>query len=92
MPVYILLLLLAALPLAAQRAPGNDFIHRDPNPADPTMVIKPYLSTTEIVSETTMLSNVFGEQWSFVETHKIPFTGSAIKSLRKGPSFWDNLI
>lgn len=34
MPVYILLLLLAALPLAAQRAPGNDFIHRDHLKAD----------------------------------------------------------
>lgn len=68
-----------------------DFIHRDPNPTDPSMVIRPYLSTTEIVNEKTMLSNMLGEEWSVGDSYKIPLAGSAIKSLRRGPSFWDEL-
>ncbi|MFN0137188.1 MAG: alkaline phosphatase family protein [Phycisphaerae bacterium] len=69
-----------------------DFIHREANPKDPSLVIRPYLSTTRIESEKTFLSKWVGDEIAIGDKHKIPLGGSSIQSLRRGPSFWDSLI
>lgn len=69
-----------------------DFIHRDPKPTEADLAIKMYLSTTKIESEATTLSKWVGDHITLDKTHAIPTAGQAIKSLRRGPSFWDDLV
>ncbi len=61
-----------------------DFIHRDPNPNDPNLVILPYLSTSTIESPAKSREYSVGK-W------RLP-SSSTPKLLRRGPTFWEFLI
>jgi predicted AlkP superfamily phosphohydrolase/phosphomutase len=61
-----------------------DFIHREPNPADESMAIKPYLSTSSIEAASVHRELSFG-QW------RIPLTPDTVVLRREGPAFWDLL-
>lgn len=59
-----------------------DFIHRDPNPADP-VAMRPYLSTAETV-ETRYTPSV--GRW------RLPVAGGETVLMRQGKPYWDYLI
>ena len=61
-----------------------DFIHRNPNPADESMAIEPYLSTSSIEAASVHRELSFGE-W------RIPLTSDTVVLRREGPAFWDFL-
>ena len=61
-----------------------DFIHRNPNPADESMAIEPYLSTSSIEAASVHRELSFGE-WH------IPLTSDELVLRREGPTFWDFL-
>lgn len=65
-----------------------DFIHRDPNPPEEFLAVKPYLSTSDVVPpEEDGLGSVDVGRWS------IPVSLSAAEPrlLRQGSAFWDAL-
>lgn len=71
-----------------------DFIHRrlKPSPGS-TLVIEPYLSTSDIEPVTSWYNAVLPPALGIPFTNwRMPLSGSAIVSLRKGPSFWDSLV
>ncbi len=61
-----------------------DFIHRDPNPADETLAIEPYLSTSSIEAASIHRELRFAD-W------RIPLTSDKLVLRREGPTFWDFL-
>ena len=61
-----------------------DFIHRDPNPDDDSMAIRPYLSTSSIEAASVHRELSFGD-WH------IPLSSDKVVLRREGPSFWDFL-
>ncbi len=61
-----------------------DFIHRYPAPADESMAIEPYLSTSSIEAASVHRELSFG-QWH------IPLTSDTVVLRREGPAFWDFL-
>lgn len=61
-----------------------DFIHRNPNPKDESLVVEPYLSTSSIEAASVHRELSFGE-WH------IPLTSDTIVLRREGPAFWDFL-
>jgi len=61
-----------------------DFIHRDPNPPEAALAIKPYLSTSDVVAPEEEGAINLG-QW------RIPFSGEKTRLLRQGPAFWNAL-
>ena len=62
-----------------------DFIHRDPAPASGGVAIAPYFSLSETTPPTRDWAIPMGE-W------RLPLSGGGARSLRRGPSFWDELI
>jgi predicted AlkP superfamily phosphohydrolase/phosphomutase len=62
-----------------------DFIHRDPDPENSALAIEPYFSLSAAVSPEHDWSIPLGD-W------RLPLTGGSVKSLRRGPTFWDALI
>ncbi len=62
-----------------------DFIHRDPNPDDPFLPLRPFLSISAIVPPEKTRAIDIGE-WS------IPLTRGKPVSLRRGSAFWDHLV
>lgn len=60
-----------------------DFIHRDPNPKEPHLALKPYLSTSEVVPAERR--DLTFRQWRF------PLAADDTRLLRQGPAFWDFL-
>lgn len=62
-----------------------DFIHRDPNPADDSLAIAPYLSTSSIEAASVHRELSFGG-WH------IPLTSDKVVLRREGPAFWDYLV
>ena len=62
-----------------------DFVHRDPRPSDPALGVRPYLSTSRTVPpESEHVLNL--GKW------RIPLTGGETELLRRGGSFWDELV
>ena len=65
-----------------------DFIHRDPNPPQRGLAIRPHFSTSKVVPpENDWLPDAIPlGQWRF------PLGGSTTCLLRRGPAFWDYLV
>lgn len=62
-----------------------DFIHRDPNPAEPGLAMRPYFSTAEAITPENQWAIPLGK-WH------LPLSGGQTRLLRRGPAFWDALI
>lgn len=61
-----------------------DFIHRNPNPADASLAIEPYLSTSSIEAAAVHRELSLGD-W------RIPLTSDKVVLRREGPAFWNFL-
>jgi predicted AlkP superfamily phosphohydrolase/phosphomutase len=62
-----------------------DFIHRDPNPPDTNLPLRPYFSTAAAAASP--------RRWSIpLSSWQLPLSGSATELLRRGPAFWDYLV
>ena len=62
-----------------------DFVHRDPNPTDSPLAIRPYLSSSRTIPpESDAVLNL--GKW------RIPLEGGETQLLRRGGSFWDELV
>jgi predicted AlkP superfamily phosphohydrolase/phosphomutase len=62
-----------------------DFIHRDPNPSDMSLPVRPYFSTADAARSQ--------RQWTIpLGSWQLPLTGSTTELLRRGPAFWDYLV
>ena len=62
-----------------------DFIHRDPNPSDTSLPVRPYFSTADAARSQ--------RQWTIpLGSWQLPLTGSTTELLRRGPAFWDYLV
>lgn len=62
-----------------------DFIHRDPNPADTELPVRPYFSTADAVAS--------HRPWKLsLGSWHLPLSGGTTRLLRRGPAFWDYLI
>ncbi|MFO0915026.1 MAG: alkaline phosphatase family protein [Pirellulales bacterium] len=61
-----------------------DFIHRNPQPADESLAIEPYLSTSSIEAAS------IHRELSFGDWH-IPLSADEVVLRREGPAFWDFL-
>ncbi|MDY7109964.1 MAG: alkaline phosphatase family protein [Planctomycetota bacterium] len=62
-----------------------DFIHRDPDPKGSALAVEPYFSLSAAVPPEHDWSIPLGD-W------RLPLTGGSVKSLRRGPTFWDALL
>jgi predicted AlkP superfamily phosphohydrolase/phosphomutase len=62
-----------------------DFIHRDPNPREPGLPIRPYLSTSTVEPPASERQIALG-RW------RIPLSAERVKLERRGPTFWDFLV
>jgi len=62
-----------------------DFIHRDPNPPGSPLAVMPYFSMSAAADPSSALFLPVG-RW------QLPLTGGAMKQLRQGPEFWDELV
>lgn len=62
-----------------------DFIHRDPNPPDSQLPVRPYFSTADAGSSPRGWAIPLGS-W------QLPLAGGTTKLLRRGPAFWDYLV
>lgn len=62
-----------------------DFIHRDPNPEDSVLAVRPYFSLSAAVPAEHDWAIPLG-RW------RLPLSGGSVENLRRGPSFWDALI
>lgn len=62
-----------------------DFIHRDANPRDSQMVIRPYFSTAGVTTPESDRALSLGS-W------RLPLAGGQPVLLRRGTAFWDSLV
>lgn len=62
-----------------------DFIHRDPNPSEQGLAVRPYLSTSDVEVPKTKRAIPLG-RWA------IPLDGAEPRLLRRGGAFWDDLV
>ncbi len=63
-----------------------DFIHRDPNPSEPGLAVKPYLSTSQA-----RLPENPDKAWKFGRW-RIPLDSGGVDNLRRGDAFWNHLV
>jgi hypothetical protein len=63
-----------------------DFIHRDPDPPEDYLAIKPYLSTSDVVTPEESGTLELGK-WQI----PLALKGEQTRLLRRGPAFWDAL-
>jgi len=62
-----------------------DFIHRDPNPSDTAMPVRPFFSTADAARSP--------RRWAIpLGSWQLPLTTSSTRLLRRGPVFWDYLV
>lgn len=62
-----------------------DFIHRDPNPSDSKLPIRPFLSTAEAIPP--------DDAWRIsLGNWEVPLAAGEMHLLRQGRPFWDSLI
>jgi len=62
-----------------------DFVHRDPNPTESALAVRPYLSTSRTVPPESDRALSLG-RW------RIPLSSGDTELLRRGGSFWDELV
>jgi predicted AlkP superfamily phosphohydrolase/phosphomutase len=62
-----------------------DFIHRDANPSDTALAVRPYFSTADAARSPRAWAIPFGA-W------QLPLSSSSTQLLRRGPAFWDYLV
>jgi predicted AlkP superfamily phosphohydrolase/phosphomutase len=62
-----------------------DFIHRDPNPLDSRLPVRPYFSTADAITSQ--------RRWAIpLGSWQLPLSESTVELLRRGPAFWDYLV
>jgi hypothetical protein len=62
-----------------------DFIHRDPNPANTSLPVRPHFSTADAARSP--------REWAIpLGSWQLPLSGTSTELLRRGPAFWDYLV